>query len=320
MIHSAIAFYGAIIALRADSNLWFVIGAIISAYGTLGIATNSHTSTHMGTSDSKAVNRGLASYGYPLFVGLSLTYWHRQHVEVHHGNPNIHGVDADHDFLPYFAVAQPELEKTRGGWRYYYSKIQFWVFPLVVWLNTFTRQAQSWSFVIKALRKDPTSKIHWVDLAMLVAHPLLWIGIPALATDLSTALWFYFLRTSILGYILYCVLAPAHYVPEAIFIHEDGRPTDPVLLQTATTVNFRTGAYGRLLVSGLQYQIEHHLFPGYSHVYYPKMAPFVREFCRQNGYPYRTLGWAEAVWKTTDMLRHPKPVHPTVERAAPPPL
>lgn len=319
IIHSAFAFYGAVIALQAESQLMFYIGAIISAFGTLGVSTNTHTSTHLATSDSKRLNNILASYGYPMFVGMGRTYWHRSHVEVHHGNPNIHGVDADHDFLPYFVVAQPELEGKRGGWRTYYSKVQFWVFPFVVWLNAYTRQVNSWVIVFQALRKNPRSKPHLLDLALLTSHFLLWIGIPALATDLPTALWFYFVRVTILGYIVYAVLAPAHYVPEAVFIHKDGRPSDPVLLQTATTVNFRTGPLGRLLCSGLEYQIEHHLFPGYSHVHYAKMSPYVREFCRQNGYPYRTLGWAEAVWKTTDMLRRPKPVQPTVERSAPQP-
>lgn len=321
MIHTAFAIYGAVLALQAESTLMYVIGVIVSAYGTLGVSTNTHTSTHFATSDSRVVNRLLAAYGYPMFVGLSMTYWHRSHIEVHHANPNIHGVDADHDFLPYFAVAEPEIAATKGGWRFYYTKIQAYVFPLLVWLNTFTRQRAGWAHLIKSLRADPKSKLHWIDTALMTSHYLLWIGVPALFVGLEASLWFYVLRVSVLGYILYCVLAPAHYVPEAVFIREDGRPTDPVLLQTATTVNFRTGPLGRLLCSGLEYQIEHHLFPSYSHVFYPKMSPYVREFCRQNGYPYRTLGWTEGVLKTMSMMIRPKPVQPTVERGAPqPPL
>ncbi|HYH95404.1 fatty acid desaturase, partial [Hyalangium sp.] len=57
------------------------------------------------------------------------------------------------------------------------------------------------------------------------------------------------------------------------------------------------------------YQIEHHLFPGYSHVYYPQMSRILQRFCEENGYPYRTLGWWEAIWKSLVVFRKPKPIH-----------
>jgi linoleoyl-CoA desaturase len=320
IVHTAFAIFGAVIAYQATSTAMYILGIIVSAYGTLGVSTNTHTSTHFATSDSRRVNRMLAGYGYPLFNGLSMTYWHRAHIEVHHANPNIHGVDDDHDFSPYFAVTTPEFDRSRGLLRFFYAKLQYYVFPLLVWLNVFTRQRASFAHVYRSLR-DPNVRtaLHWIDLGLLAAHFTLWIGVPALFVGVEAAAWVYFFRLFVLGYILYAVLAPAHYVPEAICIEQDGRPEDPVLLQTATTVNFRTGPLGRLLCSGLEYQIEHHLFPSYSHVFYPRMSPYVREFCRQSGYPYRTLGWPEAVWKTMAMLRRPKPVAPTVERAAPPP-
>lgn len=314
VVHSAFAIYGAVLALQTDSPWLFALYAAVSAFGTLGVTTNTHTSTHFATSDSKLVNRILAGYGYPLFAGLSMTYWHRAHIEVHHPNPNIHGVDDDHDFSPFFAVTTPDFEASRGGWRTYYSRFQGYVFPIVAWLHVFTRQRSGFAHIFSSLRQDPRSTLHWIDLALMLGHYTLWIGVPALFVGPGPALALYLLRSIVLGYILYAVLAPAHYVPEAILITPEARPDDPVLLQTATTVNYRTGPLGRLLCSGLDYQIEHHLFPGYSHVFYPRMAPYVREFCRQNGYPYRTLGWAEAVWQTTAMIRKPKPVAPIVEK------
>lgn len=314
IVHSAVAVYAAGLALHAESTAMFLLYAVISAFGTLGVTTNTHTSTHFATSDSKWVNRLLAGYGYPLFAGLSMTYWHRAHIEVHHPNPNIHGVDADHDFMPFFATQDPDMAGARGGWRTYYQRLQVWVFPLICWLHVFTRQRASWAHILSNLRQNPRSSLHWIDLVLLSSHYLLWIGVPALFFGIETSALLYFVRQLTLGYILYAVLAPAHYVPEAICLSKAARPDDPVLLQCATTINFRTGPLGHLLCSGLEYQIEHHLFPGYSHVYYARMAPYVREFCRQNGYPYRTLGWPEAVWKTMSMLRRPKPVESVVEK------
>lgn len=62
-----------------------------------------------------------------------------------------------------------------------------------------------------------------------------------------------------------------------------------------STVNFRTGMIGRLLCSGLEYRIEHHLFPTINHVHYRHIAPHVKAFCDRWQLPYRTFGWGEAI-------------------------
>jgi hypothetical protein len=86
-----------------------------------------------------------------------------------------------------------------------------------------------------------------------------------------------------------------------------------VLVQTVTTVNFRAGWFGRLLCSGVDYQLEHHLFPGICHTYYPQVSPLLKRYCEERGYPYRTLGWWEAIWKSLIAFKHPRGVAPTVE-------
>ena len=83
---------------------------------------------------------------------------------------------------------------------------------------------------------------------------------------------------------------------------------DHVLLQTATTVNFKAGPFGRLLCAGVDYQIEHHLFPGLGHTHYKRMAPQVEAFCRAHGYPNRVMSWRAAVWKSLRAMATPRPV------------
>lgn len=65
---------------------------------------------------------------------------------------------------------------------------------------------------------------------------------------------------------------------------------------------------GRFLCAGLDYQIEHHLFPGISHVYYPEISRIVKAYCETHGYRYRTLGWGEAVMKSLGVFYRPKRV------------
>jgi len=88
---------------------------------------------------------------------------------------------------------------------------------------------------------------------------------------------------------------------------------DWLLLQAACTVNFRAGWIGRLVSSGSDYQIEHHMFPYVSHVYYSKMSPLVKEVCEENGVPYRSLPWAEAVWRCWLVMKRPQQQMPDLE-------
>ena len=67
------------------------------------------------------------------------------------------------------------------------------------------------------------------------------------------------------------------------------------------------------MCSGLEFQIEHHLFPNLSHVYYPKLAPLVRDFCAQYGLPYRCFSWDVVTWKSLMMFRSPSPVTEDLE-------
>jgi linoleoyl-CoA desaturase len=129
------------------------------------------------------------------------------------------------------------------------------------------------------------------------------------------------LRFSLIGMALFAVLAPGHFPAEAVCLDPSERDRgDFYLRQTVATVNFRTGPIGRWLCSGLEYQIEHHMFPSISHRFYPAMSPLVRELCQRHGLPYRQLGWGEAIWKSYQVFAHPKAVLTDVEALRLPPL
>ena len=73
-------------------------------------------------------------------------------------------------------------------------------------------------------------------------------------------------------------------------------------------MSFRTGLLGRFLCSGLEYQVEYHLFPNISHVHYPEISVAVQEFCTEHGLSYRSYSWAVALWKSWAVLRFPQQV------------
>ena len=309
-IHVAIALAGIVIFMTWHNPVLQVLGLLISTFGCMGVGTNTHTSTHYATSAKRRVNEALSYFGYPLFLGLSATYWWHKHVVLHHPAPNVVGVDSDADLLPWFAITADEVQASSGQRRFYYERLQFWLFPLVLALNCFSIQVAGWLHLVRMLCHSTGRKsAHWIDLSALVLHYVIWIGVPFLLWPLPAVAGFYILRGILLGYAMYAILAPGHFPAEAQRTTAEARnDVDFFAAQTAGTVSFRTGWIGRFLCSGLEYQIEHHLFPNISHVYYPQVSVAVQAFCAEHGLPYRSYSWAAALWKSWEVLRFPQQV------------
>jgi fatty acid desaturase len=311
--HVFISLGGIVVFVTTDSLLVQGLALLLSTAGTMGVASNTHTSSHYATSTKRWVNELLTYFGYPFFVQLSATYWWNKHVVLHHSAPNMLGVDQDVDLSPLFAITEPQVTQSSGIRRLYFG-MQWLVIPFALAANGFNFQVKGWQYLLRALCDPQRRKTaHWVDVGMMLLHWGVWIGVPSVFLPVSYVLELYVARIICLGYTLFSVLAPAHFPAEAVCIKKNEKKYDFFLLQTAATVNFRTGVIGRFLCSGLEFQIEHHLFPGVSHVYYPRMSSLVQEFCERHGYPYRTLGWREAIWKSFSVFRTPKKVEASLE-------
>ena len=310
LIHVAVALVGIAIFMTGHNPALQVLGLLISTFGCMGVGTNTHTSTHYATSEKRWVNEALSYFGYPMFLGLSATYWWHKHVVLHHPAPNVVGVDSDADLLPWFAITTDEVHASSGLRRFYYEHLQFWLFPLALALNGFSIQMAGWTHLIRMLCHSKGRKsAHWIDLSAMVLHYVIWIGVPLLLWPVPAVAGFYILRSILLGYAMYAILAPGHFPAEAQRTTAETRNgADFFAVQTAGTVSFRTGWLGRFLCSGLEYQVEHHLFPNISHVYYPHISVAVQAFCAEQGLSYRSYSWAMALWKSWEVLRFPQQV------------
>ncbi|HMJ15099.1 MAG TPA: acyl-CoA desaturase [Polyangiaceae bacterium] len=302
-----LAFGGMLVFLEGQSPAYLVLGLALSTLGAFGISTNTHTASHYAASRDRRVNRALTYFGFPFMLGISATRWWRTHCVLHHSHPNVAGMDPDIDFMPFFATTTRDVDGARGLLRVYFS-YQWLLLPFAVSLNGLNMQRQGWSFVLRKLIRDRRDAAALLDFACLCAHSGLWLGLPAFLWSPGLALLFYGLRLALLGYAAFLVFAPAHLPVDAQCVQQVEQTADFVLRQTCTTTNFRVGAIGRILCSGLDSQIEHHLFPAFDHTRYSKMSADVRAFCDQHGYPYRHLGWWDAVVKAFGTFRRPKPI------------
>lgn len=291
-------------------SLWF----LASCTGFLGVATAAHTASHEAASERRWVNSLVFYLSYPLVLMISARYWQRSHVQTHHVHPNTVGVDPDCDLAPWFALNQQDVAQASPLRRAYF-RYQWLLLPLVLPLNGFNMQRQTWKYLteelVDARRRSLAS---FADLGCLVLHLLCWLVLPCLFFAPGDVLLVYVARLSVMGIGLFAILAPGHYPADAVYMLP-GERRDFWTRQTLSTVNFRTGRLGHLLCSGLEYQIEHHLFPHVSHFHYKQLSPLVRDFCGRAGLPYREMSWGEAIWRSYRTFISPKPVYESVAAA-----
>lgn len=288
---------------------WKVLGTLVMTAGWLGVATNIHTATHGATSTRPWLNDAI-SYLYPLLFNLSATSWWKSHIAVHHRAPNVMGIDGDCDLMPMFAITRPQFEAQRGLRRVYY-RLQWIVLPFLLPLDGFNRQFGSWKFLFTALRDPEVRRSeHWIDLAAMTGYWLLWWVVPIYVLHLPVGgvVGFHLLRMAMLGYALFITFGPGHFPAEAVCYTPESKPCDFFERQLTASMNFKSGPIREHFVGGLQFQVEHHLFPSVSHTYYPEIARLVEKFAREQGLPYHNAGWLSTIWKSYRVFFVPKDV------------
>jgi len=311
---------GLALVIVADGFWAKAAGMALITFGSMGIATNAHTASHHAISRRKWLNDFFLYFGYPFFHQVSANFWRHKHLVVHHPHPNVVGVDKDADLAPFFALDQAEYARATGLQRWWYRH-QVYFLPIVLVGNFFSVCFDAWVFLIRRLA-DPRTRdaSHWADLFSLVLHWVVWVIVPVMIFDPMNVLLFTLARFAIMSYAMFALFAPAHYPADAQLVSKEALGKNFLLLQTATTINFRGGPIGRLLCGGVDYQIEHHLFPTISPRHYRQMSRHVKAFCDRHGYPYRSESWGRAIWQSLMTFRRPKPIHEGLPTMASPPL
>ena len=277
----------------------------------IGVTTGTHTASHYSLVRNRKVNTLMVYVGYGFFFGSSREYWMHKHIKVHHPNPNIVGVDEDINLMPWFVMSRDDYENA-SGFKKKYFKIQFLIIPIALTLNLFNVQKDGLVHLYECYKKEGLTKRITTDLMVIFSHFLCWIIIPLFFFDLADVMLFYYLRAAFMGYGMFAAFAPAHFPDNAIFLSTDNKEMNFILKQIYTTTNFRTGIIGKYILGGVQYQIEHHLFPSCHHYHYPKINTLLIDFCKENDIPYNELGWFEGIWKSYQVFYKPKKIYNTV--------
>lgn len=263
---------------------------------SLGLATAGvgfmiqHDGGHSAYAGSPQGNRA-AAWTLDL-VGASSYVWHFKHVIVHHHATNVDGADEDIDGAPFLRLAPAQPRK-------WYHRFQHWyAWPLLAFL------VPKWQFWddFAALARGRIGRLRLPrpkgrDLVVFAGGKAAFAAyafvLPlALGHSLGAVLGVYAIAMAVAGIWLSIVFQLAHCVEEAEFpdLPDRGeRMTRPwVEHQLATTVDFAPdSAFLTWYLGGLNFQVEHHLFPRISHVHYPALSKIVRRTCEERGIAHR---------------------------------
>ncbi|MFN0050596.1 MAG: fatty acid desaturase family protein [Planctomycetales bacterium] len=254
-----------------------------------GIGFNvQHDGGHHAYSDSPWINR-LMARSLDLMGGSSYI-WHWKHAVLHHTYANITDHDTDIDLGP-LGRLEPHRKRL---WFHRWQHIYLW--PLYGFL------AMKWHFfddfrdlVAGQLGTHHFPRPRGKDLAVFLGGKTLFFTlmfvIPLLRHPVWVVLGFYVIGAAVLGLVLSVVFQLAHAVEAAQFPlpqPETGAIENSwAIHQVETTVDFaRRSPIAAWLLGGLNFQIEHHLFPRICHINYPAISPLVEQTCREFGVQY----------------------------------
>ncbi len=274
------------------ANYSTIVGVLLSILFSLvlvSIAFNvMHDACHGSFSSRKWVNEimGLTMNA----LGSDAFLWKIKHNIIHHTYTNVDGVDDDMSKSPVLRMCPQQKWLPVHRYQVFYMVILYSL-STIFWLLIFDFQR----YFNKKLYTTPITKIEPKE------HIIFWVGktcyilfyavIPIIILGwLPWLLGFLILHVT-MGFTLTIVFQLAHIVEKTEFEQAGEEPkligNDWAIHQVLTTADFAPkNKIVSWFVGGLNFQIEHHLFPRVSHVHYPAISKIVEEECRKFNLPY----------------------------------
>ena len=271
------------------SALWAILESILLGCLVSAIGFNiMHDGAHGSFSKYKWVNH-LAAFSLNILGGNSFM-WNMKHNVIHHAYTNVDGIDDDIDIQPWM-----RMSKTQKRYPLHkYQHLYFWFFYsllYIFWIFLLDYQKYFKSRVGAMQLKKMTLADHIIFWGFKVVHAFLFIGLPIYMVGFGHWLVGFVVFTCVAGFVLSLVFQLAHTVEHTAFPvanGETGKLEDEwAVHQIKTTANFATrNKVVSWLVGGLNFQIEHHLFPKISHIHYPAISKIIRQACQEYGLVY----------------------------------
>jgi fatty acid desaturase len=241
-----------------------------------------HEATHGSAYTSKRANLLVRNLAFPLLSGMSGLYWHYKHDVLHHRNPNVVGWDQDLEVIP-LALGRSYHIGSSAFCRWVQRRLQRgWMFWVLSPLLPLDLRLRSIRYLCSHANARGVGGACVTDGAMMLSHLLVFVVGPIWVFGAERALLVYLTVWGVAGVWLTMVGLVGHSACPLF-----DRADDRWALQFHTTRNLQLGPILSWCFVGLDFQIEHHLFPQISHFRLRRVAPIVQAFALEHGLPYR---------------------------------
>ncbi|MEE4177527.1 MAG: acyl-CoA desaturase [Bacteroides sp.] len=284
--------------------MYFLMGVGVAGIGMSVM----HDANHFGYSKNPRINR-LVGFSMNL-LGADSYNWKIKHNKLHHVFTNIYGKDEDINSRVILRFAFGSPLKKYHRYQYLYA----WFFYALMTLSMMFGDISKRISNRKRGLTNISAGAFWRSMAWLIVSKVLYfgviIGLPIILTDL---LWWqvllgFLLMHLVAGTIMSLIFQMAHVVEGTAQAIPDaeGRIQDSLIVhQLRSTADFSKG--NKLIswyVGGLNFQVEHHLYPKVCHVHYPAIARIVETTTREFSIPYNVYNtFGEAIRAHIQTLR-----------------
>ncbi len=287
--------YGLVISDYVTTISWILLLVVIMGFGIAGIGLSvMHDANHGAYSNKPWINNLI---GYSLnMVGANSFNWKIQHNVLHHTFTNVYKEDEDISQHGVLRLSPESKWKKIHKYQFIYAWFLYGLMT-IVWVAV-----QDFARLIRYSKNGLATKNHGnitMEWFILVFSKLLYVAyifiVPLLLTSL---LWWQILIGILLmhfiaGFVLAIVFQPAHVIEGTEYPAPDENNMlkyNWVAHQLHTTTNFSNNSkLFSWYVGGLNFQIEHHLFPNICHVHYRKISEIVRTTALEFGLPYKSV-------------------------------
>ncbi|SFS46046.1 fatty acid desaturase family protein [Sphingobacterium wenxiniae] len=262
--------------------LCMLLGANLAAIGF----NIMHDAGHNSFSDNKRLNT-ILSYTLNL-LGGNIYFWKLKHNVAHHTYTNIDGEDHDIE-VKFMRIHQDQQLKKHHRYQHIYF-IFLYSISYLAWIfyqdyEKYFRQkmgktSETFHFPLRE------KIIFWTSKTL---HFLVFIVIPMISVGVLPTLIGILVAGAVCGLSLATVFQLAHVVTDTEFktIDESKVEEEWMIHQLQSTANFATRSKVLTwLLGGLNFQVEHHLFPKISHVHYPAINAIVQQTCKEYNIQY----------------------------------
>lgn len=273
-------------------NAWVaLLMAILSGIGMAGVGMCvMHDAIHGSYSQKEWINKMLGGTMY--LLGSNVFNWKIQHNYLHHSYTNIEGFDHDIDSKGPIRLSQYAPLKKIHRYQYIHAFFFYGLMTISKLINDFIQ-------LIDFNKAGITAKYHvnpvseYIKMVVVkIVYLFVFIGLPIMITAFAwwQVLLGFFIMHWVAGCILSTVFQMAHVVegaeqllPDAEgIIHEEWAVHELRSTSDFAPNNHLLNYY----IGGLNFQIEHHLFPNICHIHYSRIAPIVESTAKEFGFAY----------------------------------